>query len=154
MHLGQTAVSVTAIFQQLRHGWRLPKLEPDPFAVRSISNLPRGGRGFGLPMQASCNNEGLPEFTKGWTDSETTQFRSLTFQIVTESTLPSVLLTRPGNTQKCIGSGLQLILRVDSQVFRGTSGSYINPRKFLARRHSERLPCSESLRSCCCWCGF
>jgi hypothetical protein len=66
---------------------------------------------FGLSMQAPCNNEGLPEFTKGWTDSETTQFRSLTFQIVTESTLPSVLLTRPGNTQKCIGSGLQLILR-------------------------------------------
>jgi hypothetical protein len=54
-----------------------------------------GGRGFGLSMQASCNNEGRPEFTKGWTDSETTQFRSLTFQIVTESTLPSVLLTRP-----------------------------------------------------------
>jgi hypothetical protein len=65
-------------------------------------------------MLAPWNNEGLPEFTKGWTDSETTQFSSLTFQIVTESTLPSVLLTRPGNTQKCIGSGLQLILRLDS----------------------------------------
>jgi hypothetical protein len=45
------------------------------------------------------------------------------------TTLPSVLLTRPGNTQKCIGSGLQLILRLDSQVFRGTSGSEINPTK-------------------------
>jgi hypothetical protein len=45
------------------------------------------------------------------------------------TTLPSVLLTRPGNTKKCIGSGLQLILRLDSQVFRGTSGSEINPTK-------------------------
>jgi hypothetical protein len=72
---------------------------------------------FGLSMQAPSNNERLPEFTKGWTDSEKTQFRSLTFQTVTErtlysfnptqcpsassapsTTLPSVLLTRPGNT--------------------------------------------------------
>jgi hypothetical protein len=30
---------------------------------------------FGPSMHAQSNNEGLPPFTKGWTDSEKTQFR-------------------------------------------------------------------------------